>query len=392
MAIMKYRLDGKTLLLSWEGEITSGNAESLREETLSVLDQIPFSRVLLDFSNVSYISSAGLRVVLGLKKQVGDLAVVEAPLEVYSIFDMTGFTKILPVYKKLPVIDVAGKQVIGEGRTGIVYRLNKDTIVKVYKRLESIEYIEREMALSREAFVLGIPTAITFDVVRVGDHLASRFEMLDCFTLSEAFASYPEHEEELLDAYAKMLLDLNHASTDKLELPSKKQDYLEHTRFCKEHLTPNDYLKLVSLIHSIPEAETFIHGDCHMKNVMCDGKNLYLIDLGSMAKGYPIFELAALYRTFRCFDYVDPGNCSAFLELPQDALDRIFDGLLRRYFDNNLSQDILDKIAILALVYMISWSARHEKDPEMARRRNQDAAQRLSALLSKVDDLLLPIG
>lgn len=54
----------------------------------------------IDASELSYISSAGLRVFLKLRKAVGELTVFNVNSEVYDIFDVTGFTDILNVKKR----------------------------------------------------------------------------------------------------------------------------------------------------------------------------------------------------------------------------------------------------------------------------------------------------
>ena len=46
-----------------------------------------------------------------------------------------------------------------------LHRIAEDTIVKVYRSFVSMDAIEKEKALSRWAFVKGLPTAISFDIV-----------------------------------------------------------------------------------------------------------------------------------------------------------------------------------------------------------------------------------
>ena len=335
---------------------------------------------------LDFISSAGLRIVFHLKKLFPRIEIINVSLDVFDILQMTGFTQLAKVSRKMAEIDITGMEVIGEGRTGIVYRMNKDTILKVYKRDVSVADIEREMSMCREAFVLGIPTALTFDIVRVGDRLASRFEMLDCDTLAAMIGKDLEHLDDYLDAYAALLKTINTTSSDQLELPDKKKKWLGHAELCLPHLDKERGEKLVSLIKGIPEAKTFIHGDCHIKNIMSDGKNLFLIDLGSLSKGYPIFDLAALYRTFFGFDFTDPGNTERFLELPRDILDKIFDGIMDRYF-GFCNDEIMDKLAVVGLCYLVSWSSRYENNPA----RIEDGAKRLAEALDRVETLVLPL-
>ena len=77
-------------------------------------------------------ASAGLRVILRLRKQEPELAIVNVSPEVYEIFEMTGFTEMMPVSRAYRRVSVDGCEVIGQGANGKVYRLDPETIIKVY--------------------------------------------------------------------------------------------------------------------------------------------------------------------------------------------------------------------------------------------------------------------
>jgi anti-sigma B factor antagonist len=56
--------------------------------------------LILDFKSLEYISSAGLRVLLGAQKkmqQVGAMKVINVCEEVMEVFEMTGFADILTI-------------------------------------------------------------------------------------------------------------------------------------------------------------------------------------------------------------------------------------------------------------------------------------------------------
>ena len=111
-------------------------------------------------------------MILRLRKQEPELAIVNASPEVYEIFEMTGFTEMMPVSRAYRRVSVDGCEVIGQGANGKVYRLDPETIIKVYLNPNSLPDIHRERELARKAFVLGIPTAIPYDVVKVGTDTA----------------------------------------------------------------------------------------------------------------------------------------------------------------------------------------------------------------------------
>ena len=174
---MRFDNKEKVLRIYLEGEVNSYNADNLSNEIDKITNEEKFEKLELDFSHVSYISSAGLRVVLKLKQKFKEVSVVEASLDIYDIFSMTGFASIMTVKKALRQIYVSGATIVGEGYYSTVYRLNDDTIVKVFNHVSDENQIERELALAKEAFMLGIPTAISYDIVKVGDKLGLIYGM-----------------------------------------------------------------------------------------------------------------------------------------------------------------------------------------------------------------------
>ena len=169
-----------------EGRISSANAEETQRELLQVMEENPERELEIDAGGLEYISSAGLRVLMMLARKQGNaLTVRNVSPEVYDILEMTGFTSILNVKKKLREFSVDGCEVVGRGAIGTVYRIDEDTIIKVYELPDSIPMIENEQKRAKQAFLKGIPTAISYDVVKVGDKYGSVFELLRASTYND---------------------------------------------------------------------------------------------------------------------------------------------------------------------------------------------------------------
>lgn len=153
----------------------------------------------LDAAGVDYISSTGLRVLLRLVKSgQADLTVCNASPGIYDVYEITGMTSLMKVQKRMREVRVDGCEVIGRGAYGTVYRLDSDTIVKVYRNGEaSLPVIEAETARARQAFVSGVPTAIPFDIVRVGDQYGSVFEMIDARNCNDLASGEPGALDDL---------------------------------------------------------------------------------------------------------------------------------------------------------------------------------------------------
>ena len=381
---MKTTLNDNVLTVYLGGEINSYNADNIEREIQETISKQSFQKLVLDFSSVSYISSAGLRIILKLKQQYNDFSVVETSLEVYDIFNMTGFTNIMDIKKGLKRVYLSGAEVIGDGYYSTVYRVDKDTIIKVFNRVSDPEQIERELKLAKEAFILGIPTAISFDIVKVDDDkLGVRFEMLDCESLKNMVIKYPERMNEFLEKYAALLKKMNTTECFNPAIPDMKAHYLRKLEKIKQFLPEEVNQKLLKMFNAIPDRRTLIHGDCHFKNIMVQKDELLLIDMDTLSVGHPIFEWAALYAPYVAFNEDEPGNSVRFFGIKDEDALALYNALLKRYFGKD-DQEIRDKIKIVGYVHMIRWTTNN--DPTNEKRIN-GCKERLFKLLEQYNDL-----
>ena len=380
---MRSFLSKETLVLYFEGELNSYNAPNVDKEIEDIVSKSAFKTLLLDFSGLRYISSAGLRIVLKLKQKYKDVHIVEASLEVYDVLSMTGFINIMDVKKALKKVDVTGCEVIGTGFFSTVYRIDKDTIIKVFNRTSDPNQIERELKLAKQAFVLGVPTAISYDIVRADGKLGVRFEMLDCMSLKNAFLNYPDRYEELINRYVDLLKTINTTDCMDPSLPDLRKFYLEKVEVIKPYLPEKYYLKAKKLISSLNESMNFVHGDCHFKNIMVQGDDFLLIDMDTLSRGEAIFELAAIRAPYIAFEEDDPGNTEKFLGVPKKLAVRIYNDVVERYYGSK-DQVIKDKIALVCYIHMVWWNRVNEPNNT---KRLEGCKARLMALLDKYDDI-----
>ena len=93
--------DGDVLVLTPEGRIDGSNSADFQSAVMERIDEGSES-ILLDFAGISYISSAGLRAVLILAKKLnqvsGRFALCSMQKSVQSVFEVSGFVKIIDVH------------------------------------------------------------------------------------------------------------------------------------------------------------------------------------------------------------------------------------------------------------------------------------------------------
>ena len=81
---MKFVKENGQFIISLSGRVDSSNAESVGAELMETIAGAGSDSVVLDMEELQYISSAGLRVLLRLRKNEPTLKVVNASSEVYG--------------------------------------------------------------------------------------------------------------------------------------------------------------------------------------------------------------------------------------------------------------------------------------------------------------------
>lgn len=93
------KYDGKRLLLLIEGRIDTITSQELEKEINEELGN--FESLTLDFNDLKYISSAGLRVLIITQKKLNDenipFEIINVNGTVGEIIQMSGFDKILTI-------------------------------------------------------------------------------------------------------------------------------------------------------------------------------------------------------------------------------------------------------------------------------------------------------
>ena len=80
---MNATIEHDILTIALSGHIDSSNAPDAEKEIMALREGQPHSGLVLDLQELTYISSAGLRVVLRLRKLEPQLKLVNVSAEVY---------------------------------------------------------------------------------------------------------------------------------------------------------------------------------------------------------------------------------------------------------------------------------------------------------------------
>lgn len=97
---IEHRIENEILVFAIKGRLDAATA-STADETIKQTMTENTKRLLFDLSALEYLSSGGLRVILGAAKEIrrreGKVALAALTPYVYEIFEVSGFTAMIPI-------------------------------------------------------------------------------------------------------------------------------------------------------------------------------------------------------------------------------------------------------------------------------------------------------
>ena len=330
------RHDGQLSVVELTGSINSGNAHEFED----ALSGEPSSEegVIIDAGGLEYISSAGLRVLLAAKKRCKGkiFRVVNVNDEVMNVFDVTGFSEIMDISRAVRQLSVEGCDRIGAGACGEVFRLDDETIIKLYYPRVKKEEIEQEKTLAKKAFVMGVPTAISYDIVEADGRTGVVYELIKSKTIGELIRGDEGHLEKYVDMYAAVCRQIHGIEAEPGQLPSFK-DINRSDIPNVTGITEEERAYLHRFLDLIPDRMNCLHGDLNINNIMVQNGECCLIDMGEFSTGTPMFDLSRILFSME-FAGAAKGEFNSFYKLPQDIVTHILHLFLEKYFGCPLAE------------------------------------------------------
>ena len=392
--MIKTQFDNNVLTIYLNGKIDSISAPQMESEINKARQQYNAEKIILDCDKLEYTTSAGLRVILRLKQEVDDTRLINVHPEIYDIFDMTGFTEMMTVEKAYRIISVDGCEVIGQGANGKIYRIDNDTIVKVFLNADALDEIQRQRELARTAFVLGVPTAIPFDVVRIeSGGFGSVYELLNATSYAKLLINGKKSLDEVAEMSVNMLKLIHSKVVKPDSMPDMKAVALDWAVFLKDYLPEELFNKLYALIDAIPTDLHMMHGDYHIKNVMYQNGESLLIDMDTLCYGNPIFELASIYNAYVGYGAIDHSRIKDFLGIDFEESSAFWRKSLELYLgttDEAVLQSVEDKAKIIGYTRIMRRTIRRNGlNTESGRAEIENCRKVLAELLPETETLLI---
>lgn len=337
---LKSTYNGGQLTIAISGRIDAAEAQNLQKELMAIVDeQERVYSIVIDASQMSFISSMGLRVMLMLKKKIEDMRIIGVSADVYNVFSITGFHKIITVEKALPNVSVEGCPLVNGKKD--VYQLTEDTVLKVFPEGTTKADVDNEVALAKEAFVLSVPTAMAFDIVMVDGRYGLIYESTQPMNIKAT-------------ALGKMLRNLHDQKVDPEEgtFPYGHAEIKKRIQALEPYLGSEAVSKLLQMMKVLPDATSLLHGNLTLDCVMKQNNEAIFTNMGGVCFGHPVLDFSHLYAT-----------------MTEEQRGEYFDMLLDEYFDMESDETIKrnrENIVILSVIYdFLAITANGEPTEEM---------------------------
>jgi stage II sporulation protein AA (anti-sigma F factor antagonist) len=99
---LKFEKESEKLVVYMMGELDHHSAEEVRSKIDDRLDRDEVNKLIMDFTNVTFMDSSGIGVVIGRYKKIslkkGTVCITNVNNSVKRVFDLSGMFKIIKLY------------------------------------------------------------------------------------------------------------------------------------------------------------------------------------------------------------------------------------------------------------------------------------------------------
>ena len=282
-------------------------------------------------------------------------------------------------YRKYREYSVEGCEMIGRGAKGDVYRYDDELIIKVFNVKNTYRDVEQEIALSRKAFILGIPTAISFGIVSVGDRYGAMYELVASDTVSRLIARVPGQVEY----YGTVMADLAHTIHD--ARVSERDGFPSVSKRLHGYINGGIgredkalAARCRELVDALPHSMHLVHGDFHTNNVLLYNGSPLMIDMDS------------LYYFYVVLGEDDPKVVEDFMGFSYETAGAFFNAFMVQYLkttDPDRIREVTEKASLISYSRAIRMIRKKGDISEEDRGRIARYTGKIAELAYKIDTL-----
>ena len=184
----------------------------------------------------------------------------------------------------------------GEGGTAVSYKhKNRNTLAKLYNPGFEADRAVSEFLTARTVYEMGISTPEPYRLVTDGERFGAEYEFIPGKrSFTRIISEQPERLEEISLSFAREARKLHETKADTTRLRSYKETVKKF--YLEKELVPSDYKqRALNFLESVPDADTCVHGDLQIGNIITNEKHNWWIDVGEFAYGVPEWDLGVMY-------------------------------------------------------------------------------------------------
>lgn len=294
-------------------------------------------------------------------------------------------------FRKYKEVSIDGCELLGWGAKGEVYRYDEELVIKVFNENNTYRDVEQEISRARRAFILGIPTAISFGIVSVGKKYGAMFEMMDSDTISRCIARSPKQ----VDLYARIMADvaatihdIKVSENDGFPYASERiKDYILKGVSIEDETLGN---RCMELLDGLSATDTLIHGDFHTGNVFLQNGEPMLIDMDRVSVGHPIIEISDLYYFYVIHSEEDPGAVEKFMGFSVETAKEFFTCFMKHYLktdDEERIREVSDKASLIGYSRLIRKIRKAGEISDTDKESIRECVRKLSELVDRLETL-----
>lgn len=256
-------------------------------------------------------------------------------------------------WETLRKITSADLPLIGRGRTATVLSFGEDKVLKLLRPSIPFAIVRQEMILSQIAHAAGISVPDAYEIVRSGASYGIVMDRLAGDDLEKLLRVHPAARNELIRKFTDAVKRLHRTIIRDERMPDVKSTSISLTNQLEDSLfSSEDKNRLKAIFEMIPDAETFVHGDCHPGNTVETNDMLYFIDLTLCGKGHPVFDHTCMYSHYVFLpSLASEKQCIDQLGMNKAHAEELFECYLKAYYPEKNEEELAETKKLIVGVH-----------------------------------------
>lgn len=196
-------------------------------------------------------------------------------------------------YRKITLDDW---ELFGGGATSDTYYHKNDDTVMLKVFIPSVDKSApvREFELTDKVYKLGVKTPKAIEMVSVNDRIGIIYQRITGkVSCARLMGDNTDLIPEVARDYVREVKILHNTKCDTKAFEGKKEIAIDLVKGAR-YINDAQKAKLLKFLDKVPDADTCLHCDLQMGNLIRANGQYYWIDLGDFSYGYPLFDIASV--------------------------------------------------------------------------------------------------